>query len=492
MSKLIRQTSIRLGAISLTKAIGFIGRIILTRLIGAEGIGLFQIAYSYFGFVLLFITGGIPTTLALYTAKDHVLGWIWFKRISLAFVLLGVGGFYFTFSNAREISSWMGNANIYYFLRALSPALFIVPLLSLFRGYLQGIERYSIIAISEVIEQLVRVLLMLILCWYFIPQGIFYAGGISMIGTSLGAATAFAALILISLYFKNSTTNTSSSDIIMTDLKWFIQSSLAISLTRLLIPLSDMIDAIIIPARLQVAGYSSNEATTLFGILTGMTLLVVYMPTLVTAAISHTMTMKLAALWKEGQSSLFTHYAQRAIEYAWTWGATATIFLWIYHYEVSLLFFGTAEPSILIKYFSIIPFLVGVREVSTSILWSQDRKYVTLIGTFIGITVAALSHYTLLPFPALNIKGAIVGILLMEGIILIANMIKTWHIFTALGYKTILTTGVFVVFSLPLGLALRELGRKLDWGLLSTLLGMSTYVFCVGCYWFSVRRRAHH
>ncbi|MGE6663754.1 oligosaccharide flippase family protein [Paenibacillus xylanexedens] len=81
-SSLLCQTGIRLGAIALTKSFGLAGRVILTRFIGAEGIGLFQIAYAYFGFVLMLITCGLPTTLAMYTAGKKDRGWVWFKRLT--------------------------------------------------------------------------------------------------------------------------------------------------------------------------------------------------------------------------------------------------------------------------------------------------------------------------------------------------------------------------------------------------------------------------
>ncbi|WP_198023012.1 oligosaccharide flippase family protein, partial [Paenibacillus zanthoxyli] len=285
----------------MVKAIGLIGRVSLTRLIGAEGIGLYQIAYSYYGLALMVITGGLPTALALYTARHPRHSWIWFKTISIYLILMGGSISMLSFCFSGGISQLLGNPELYFFIRCLAPALFAVPLLSLLRGYLQGMERYNVIAVSELIEQAVRVLFMLTLVFLLLPNGSAFAAGNSMLGTLFGALSAFFVLILYYFYYSNqqsSILSTQKYTLFRTDLKWFFHSSFIISLTRLLTPLSDVLDAIIIPGRLQVAGYSTAQATSMFGVLTGMAVLIVYMPSIATAALSHTLTMKLVTDWR--------------------------------------------------------------------------------------------------------------------------------------------------------------------------------------------------
>jgi stage V sporulation protein B len=59
----IQQLALRSGAIFLVKLIGFLARIPLYRLLGAEGIRLYQMAYSVYGLALTVITGGFPKSL---------------------------------------------------------------------------------------------------------------------------------------------------------------------------------------------------------------------------------------------------------------------------------------------------------------------------------------------------------------------------------------------------------------------------------------------
>lgn len=492
---IIRQVGIRLGAITLVKAIGLIGRVILTRMVGSEGIGLFQMAYSYYGFVFMLITGGVPTALALYTAEQNALGWVWFKRLSVVFILVGASICLISIGYSQHISAWLGNPDLSIFIRPLSLALFVVPLLSLLRGYLQGLECYTVIAISEIIEQAVRVVLMLSIAWLLMPQGMVLAAGISQIGTALGGIAAFLSLLIFYLHTKKEHVVSYSpprSGSRMTVSIWFIRSSFMIAMTRLLVPFSDMLDAIIIPSRLQTAGYDSSQATAMYGLLTGMAVLIVYMPTIVTSAISHTITMKLVIAWKERLISQFYARSREALEIVWIWGIASCIFLWFYKGELSLIFFKTPETAQLIQWLFIIPLLVGLREITTSILWSQGNNRISLIGTLIGIFIAALTHYSLIPLKGLHIIGAVIGILLMEFIITTINILGLKGVVSGMNLgRLLLHTLVFLVVLVPTASLTRSISSLIHWGIYSTLPGMFLYILLV-CTYMLIRYRQQH
>jgi stage V sporulation protein B len=452
----LKQTGIRIGAVSLVKVMGLTGRIILTRMAGPEGIGLFQIAYSYFGFMLMLITGGLPTSLGMYTAKQPALGWFWFKRLSTLLSMIGATLCLLTLAYASTISTWLGNPVLEPFIRSLSLAIFVVPLLSLLRGYLQGLEHYSAIAVSELIEQAVRIGLMLGMTWLWLPQGVMYAVGRSLIGTAMGGIAAFVMLLLFLRYTgqKNQLPPYVSTG--KSDGFWFIKSSLVISFTRLLIPFSDMLDAVIIPLRLQIAGYTSTQATAMYGLLMGMAMLVVYMPTIVTAAISHTLTMKLALSWQELRYDYFAKKSRQTMEIVWIWGITSSSFLWIFNRDLAQLLFHSGQTAELIRWLSIVPLLVGLREVSTSILWAQDNKKISLIGTAIGITAATLSHYFLIPLNGVHLKGAVAGVILMEFIIMSGNLIGLRNLLKGVRITSLTVHFIVVIVISALAAWLRE------------------------------------
>ncbi|UNK16205.1 oligosaccharide flippase family protein [Paenibacillus sp. N3/727] len=487
-SHFIKQMAFRISAILMVKAIGLIGRVSLTRLIGAEGIGLFQIAYSYFGLGLMVLTGGLPTALAMFTARNSSHGWIWFKIISMYLILIGGCVSILSFYYSDNIAKFLGNDELYYFIRFLAPALFAVPLLSLLRGYLQGMELYNVIAVSEIIEQAVRVLLMMSIVFLLLDRGPVFAAGKSMLGTSFGAISAF--LVLISYYFyyvnRQSRISIRGTDInLQKDLKWFLHSSFIISLTRLLVPLSDVLDAIVIPNRLQIAGYSSIQATAFFGVLTGMAALVTYMPTLVTAALSHTLTMKMVTDWRERNYERFHRRTRRALELCWVWGCISSLFLYVYNTEISVSLFGTTEAAEPIRYLFIVPLLVGLREISTSILWVQEHKKAPLLGLVCGICIAVTVHYFLVAIPGLGYWGASAGILILEFVAVGWNLLVMLPVLKRLRYNRLIIDALVITLLMYLiSQFTHTVESEIFTETILTVIGMIIYIGCSVLYIF--------
>ncbi|QQZ59491.1 oligosaccharide flippase family protein [Paenibacillus sonchi] len=420
-SRLLRQSAIRAFALFIVKLIGLTGRVILTRIVGAEGIGLYQIAYSFYGFVLMF-TGGLPTTLAMASAKKPAQSWSLLKIISLGVILFGGIVSLAVFWHALAISRFLGNPGLEYSIRSLAPSLFAVPLLGLVRGYLQGHKQIGVIALSEIIEQASRIFFMLLIVWHVLPLGINRAIGSGLYGTFIGALSAFSLLTVYISVNKTSLPYSTSYSVQSLPIFWFIQSSLMISATRLIIPASEFIDAVLIPNRLLAAGYSTSEATSMYGVIYGMAVIVAYAPTLLTGALCHTLSVQIAAEWQQGNTQRFNSLSATAFKVCWLWGIATALFLKGNAPELSLFIFNTETAGPAIKYLAAIPLLVGFREISTSILWSQDIRKSPFYGLLTGIICATSAQYFLVGIPGFGYKGAAIAILLLEAVASLWNL----------------------------------------------------------------------
>lgn len=420
LSRLLKQSAIRAGALAIVKLLGLVGRVALTRLVGAEGIGLYQIAYSFYG-LLLMISGGLPTALAIITAKKPWLGWHFFKWLSLFLVVLGGILSMFVFWNSPTISIALGNPDLQYALRSLAPAIFAAPMLGLLRGYLQGLERFNIIALSELTEQGSRILFMLLIVAQLLSHGIHIAVGGGVLAAFIGVLVSFT---LLTIYISADQRKNPAAPVPVHKLPfgWLFKASFIISLTRLLIPASDFIDAILIPGRLIAAGYDTSRATAMYGVITGMAAIMAYTPTLVTQALSHTVTMRMANYWQRKLLPEFHKLISISLEAAWLWGLSAAIYIYVYAPELSLFIFNTAEAAKPIQYLAVLPVIVGFRELSTSILWSQDNKKMTFFGLLTGICCSIMIQYVVIAIPGWGYIGAALGILAMEIISSLCNL----------------------------------------------------------------------
>lgn len=418
--RLLKQFVIRAGAMFVVKLIGLVGRVILTRIIGAEGIGLYQIAYSFYGFILM-LTSGLPTTLAIATAISPVQGWKFFKRISL-FLVLFCGLLSLTiFKNSIGIAGLLSNPGLEYAIRSIALSLFAVPLLGLVRGYLQGQKQIGIIALSEVVEQSFRFVFMLLLVGRFLSVGIERATGYGLYGTFIGAFISFSMLtVFMSLNRANNSNYKSRKQFIT--MSWFLKTSLAISATRLLIPLSEFVDALLVPNRLVAAGYGTSEATAIYGVIYGMAVLVVYAPTLFTGALSHILTSHIVAEWQAGNRRKFTNICKNALCTCWLWGGVSSLYLFLYADELSYYIFNTGSPSHVIRFLAPLPLIVGFREISTSILWAQGIRRNPFLGLLFGILCSMIAQYFLVAIPGFGYKGAAIAILVLELVASIWNL----------------------------------------------------------------------
>lgn len=405
------QSAIRASAMIVVKLLGLFGRVILTRMLGAEGIGLYQMGYSFYGFLIM-LTGGLPTALAIVTAKQPKLGWQLLKITSVGIIFFSGIISLAVFWKSIPIAQLLGNSELNDTLRSLAPAIFAAPLLGILRGYLQGLEQFSMIAVSEVVEQASRISIMLFIVYYYLPSGIGNAIGKSLYATFLSVMITF--LILTVYISKFGLHSHGVQREFPLPIRWLIGTSFMISITRLLIPASEFIDAILIPNRLIAAGYSPAEATSIFGIFTGMAITLVYAPTLITEALSYTWTMRMASHWQRKEEHKFQELIRLGIKFSWLWGLISASFLFVYAQELSVYIFDTDKACELIKYLSTIPIIVGMREMTTSILWAQDIKNIPFIGLGIGICSSIIIQYFIVAIPGYAYIGVAAGVLFME------------------------------------------------------------------------------
>ncbi|HHY61019.1 MAG TPA: oligosaccharide flippase family protein, partial [Clostridia bacterium] len=160
------------------KIIGALYKIPLARLIGKEGIGLYQMAYPVYGILLTLSTAGIPVAISILVAEKQAQGDHYGSRriFRLSFAMLCGFGLLFTLLMVL-LSPWLSryvflDERVYYALLAVSPAILLTSISSCFRGYFQGHQTMTPTALSQIIEQLVRVTTVLLLAYLLMPYGL--------------------------------------------------------------------------------------------------------------------------------------------------------------------------------------------------------------------------------------------------------------------------------------------------------------------------------
>ena len=187
----------------LVKILGAIYRIPLALLIKDEGMGLYQMAYPIYLILLSISTAGLPTAISKMVSEDVALGryknayrifWVSLTVLALVGLILTlvlvVGAEYLAVSVYR-------NPKAFYPIISIAPAIFFVSVMSCFRGFFQGLQDMTPSAISQVVEQIGRVVAVFILADLLLPRGVEYAAAGAAFGPVVGAVAGLVVLILV-------------------------------------------------------------------------------------------------------------------------------------------------------------------------------------------------------------------------------------------------------------------------------------------------------
>lgn len=198
-------------SIVLSKVLGIIYVIPFYSLIGEQGGALYGYAYSIYGLFLNLSTAGIPLAISKITSEYSALNQNYLKEKSYKiakYLMCGLGllGFIVIMLFAPTIADIFigdikgGNTkeDVAFVIRVISTALLIVPILSVTRGYLQGHKFITPPSISQVIEQFVRVIIIVI--GSFLCLKIFNLSLTTTIGVAVFSATISA--LIAYLYLK--------------------------------------------------------------------------------------------------------------------------------------------------------------------------------------------------------------------------------------------------------------------------------------------------
>ncbi|MBG9789906.1 MULTISPECIES: oligosaccharide flippase family protein [Brevibacillus] len=441
---IIRQFLLRSGLLFLVKIIGAIGRILLFRIFGAEGMGLYQMVYAFYGFVLTLVTAGLPTSLSLSTAKDVHKG-IYFLKVSIILTcILGGSATVLSYSYAEIIADWYGDSKLSVAIQLLSPVFLFVPQLHLFRGFFQGVEIYGVISFSELLEQSMRIITMLVLANLWIAYGVSVAVGGAILGAVLGGLSAL--LFFIGIYIQQrkklrylslpSRFNHSNETSV------FLKMSVSVLATRLLLPLTDFIDSILIPNRLMHSGLTAHQSTIIYGEITGMALTIVYLPSMVTSAFLHVIIPKIAGNWEKNNVGQFRSRVNKAMKVGWLWGISTSLYFFLYGQNISQAITGDGSLAYSLICLSLIPFLSGIRDISTNILWVKGRKKGPLVGVVLGAIISIIINYYLVGIPSFQYSGIVIGILSFELTSLLWNLQYMRHF---LSLKILIESVIFLV-----------------------------------------------
>jgi len=414
----------------LTKVISVFYIPLLQRIIGLDGYGIYQNCYEVFLFVYAVTNLGTQPAIAKVVAELTAVGKSndAVRTLKIARTLLALVGAILTIFLmlfAFPIGRAIGNPAASYGILMLAPSIFVTSILSSYRGYFQGKNSMTAIAISQVLEQVINIIISLTCAFFLVKISIEYGSAGGTVGTSIGAFVA--CLYMVYIYGKKKFEEDSieaqgTNKRIRTKhiIKKLIKYGLPITLCSGLQNFGSLVDMVNVNSRLAVAGFNLQESQVLYGVL-GRYKTLLSVPLIIVTALGTTVLPAVAAAMALKDKKEIKRKATFAFRLTFIITIPASVGLSALGKEVFELLYGTDQGFNLMVMGSVVLVLMAIVQIQTVILQSMNKLYFVL-GTFsIGIVAKIIANFILVGIPEINILGVVVGNFLWFAIPMLLN-----------------------------------------------------------------------
>lgn len=402
----------------ITRVLGFIFRIYLSRVLGTEELGIYQVSLSVFMVLLTIVASGLPLIISKLSAKYFAKkdGEKEGKLVSASLIIAAITSvilIVIVLVFKRLFSFLFTDERCYLILVAMLPAVLFSGIYNVFRGAMWGRSNYFCFCITELFEQIVRITICVVLLSF----------GIGSLSPSIGAALSLSIACFLSmalsvvLYFVYGGKLRKPGGVY----KEVLKSSTPITAVRFLSSLVQPIIALIIPARLIVAGYTSSQALSIYGVTIGMTMPLLFIPITIVGSLSTALIPDLSAAVESEDSSHIKNRITSSLIIT-MFIAFLMIPLFIGAGEnIGLFFFNNITSGVLLSGAAWMTLPLALTNITSSILNALGMEVKSFINYLIG-SIFLFLGICLLP-GVIGIRALIVGMGVCVSVTSLLNLI---------------------------------------------------------------------
>lgn len=456
------------------KIFGLVYRLYLTNRdgFGDAGNAIYSSGYQIYALLLTLSSVGVPNAISKLVSERIAIGDYRgakrvFKVSFVSFALIGLFGTIVLFKGANYISNMIlqiPEAELT--LVALSPSLFFVSIISVIRGYFNGIQKISITAKSQILEQVFKTLFTII-----IVEMIVLISGTNTTLMAAGAnlATTFSIILsflYLCLFYKsnnflvNKVQVKSKKERILHIIKQILVVSIPISLTAILTSLNKNIDSITVIRTLKTF-LSEEEAKIQYGILSGKVDTVITLPMSLNVAFATALVPAISSAKAINDIKTIKNKISFSLLITILIGLPCTVGLFIFSDEIlNLLFPNASNGATLLQISSITIIFVVITQNLNGALQGLGKVIVPMFATGIGLIAKIILNLLLIPIPEIGVNGAAIASIVNNFIICIIEFIVLNRLvqikfsFSKYIFKPIIVTGIMGISSYYLYLLL--------------------------------------
>ena len=387
-NKLIKSTFILLIGGAITKILGMIIKIVITRMIGIEGLSIYTLISPTFGLLIALAQLGFPIAISTLVAegksnnKNMILGIIpvsLFLNIIIITLLIIFAPF---ISN-----NLLHEPRTYYGIIAIGMVLPFISISSILRGYFYGKERLLPHVFSNILEDVLRLGILIIGIPIFLTKGIEITIFFLIISNIISELSS---IIIFTICLPKK--NVSKKDFIPN--KKYLKNILNISLpstgSRLIGNIGSFLEPIILTSVLLKIGYSNNYIIHEYGVLNGYVLPLLLLPSFFTMAISQAIVPSISKYYSYNNKKGVLKVIKQAIFFSLCIGIPFTIIVELFPDFLLNFIYDAKEGSNYLRIFAPIFLFSYIQSPLTSTLQAMNKAKCAMKGTIVGVILRTI------------------------------------------------------------------------------------------------------
>lgn len=392
-NKFIASTLILMIGGLFTKLLGFVIKILYTRMIGEEGIALYMLVMPTYSLLLTIANLALPVAISKLVAEDDVSS----KRIvfSSVFIMMILNGVLIAivFTSSDFIANHLlQNPSCKTLLHAMALTLPFVSLSAILKGYFFGRQKMVPHTVSNILEQVVRLILITIFIPFLVRQSTFLA----VIGLILLSIASETSSIIVFLFFLPKDFTIKKSDIMpdLATMKNVFSLSLPTVSSRLIGNIGYFFEPIILTNLLLFSGYSNSFILREYGAYNAYSIGLLTMPSFFIAALSSALVPELSKFYSRGDMESVKRRFRQAMSISMILGILfsagiffSSSFLLKLVYNTSM---GNGYIKVLAPWFFLFYLEGPLISTLQAIGKAKDSMQITLLGVFVKTAVLAI------------------------------------------------------------------------------------------------------
>ncbi len=425
----------------LCKIVGVLFRIPLAWLIGDDGLGTYQLVFPTYSLLLTVSSAGLPVAISRMVshclAKDDPQNARRVFRAALYMLMaLGLVTTILMIIGSDFLVGRVGDPQTKLGFIAIAPSLFIVCVMSAFRGFMQGQQDMVPTAVSQLIEQVGKVALALPLAALGARTGIAQAAAGALLGTSIVEGAAL--LYVMALYFRRRKSldamaqDDSQPPIpIKTLMRRLAANAIPITLGACIVPLAAFVDSGMLVNRLKEIGYTVEQARSMYGLYSGLVITLINVPTAFSAALGMSLVPAISGHFARGDYQGIDRQSALGMRFSFLIGLPCSLGLSILARPILDFFYSSnaaytpEKLALAAEYLAISGLTVVVFTVvqsTSSILQGLRKQRIPMYTLMAGVAFKILLNYILVGIPGINIHGAPVASLVCYTVSMVPNV----------------------------------------------------------------------